>query len=69
MQSRMICLTPRPPHPYIKWGSFEFGSEVGANVFSSDESISRHLLYFLKCIYEIGPYCMGMYVCMYGHHI
>ena len=36
-----------------------FGREVVANVLSSDKSISRRLLYFLKCSYVIGPYRMG----------
>ena len=35
-----------------------FGREVVANVLSSDKSISKRLLYFFKCSYEIGPYRM-----------
>ena len=47
--------------PFRFWEGrvFVFGREVVANVLSSDKSISKRLLYFFKCSYEIGPYRMG----------
>ena len=47
------------PFRFLGGARFCVCREVVANVLSSDKSISRRLLYFLKCSYVIGPYRMG----------